>query len=286
MSALATPLPSRLRLVPAADGQTPAQSAALPASEVLTPAETPEDVPARPRLRLVAGGVDAVLESSAAPVVALQPELTRRPVPPRRIRGSASGMPLPREKCSVPVVHPTVVADGLQARGARPEPVEALAPAHPAVRARRLRRLRAHEAPRSARISAADHAAGYAEAAGAGGAEGELGQGARADAERYAHTSRRVDTSGLPLGVRRLLALGVLVLLAVVVVAGGIVASGFNTSPTTTTTAVVQSGQSLWDIAVATGAADVNEAMAQIVDLNGLTSSTLQAGQTLIVPAD
>ncbi|WP_256329217.1 LysM peptidoglycan-binding domain-containing protein [Actinomyces ruminicola] len=89
----------------------------------------------------------------------------------------------------------------------------------------------------------------------------------------------------LPAVVRLLLVIGALVLAAVLVVAGGIVLSGFQSAPVETTIATVQSGQSLWDIAVATGAGDVNEVMAQIVDLNGLTSSTLQAGQTLVVPA-
>ncbi|SDN50234.1 LysM domain-containing protein [Actinomyces ruminicola] len=95
----------------------------------------------------------------------------------------------------------------------------------------------------------------------------------------------RKAAAPLPAVVRLLLIIGALVLAAVLVVAGGIVLSGFQSAPVETTIATVQSGQSLWDIAVATGAGDVNEVMAQIVDLNGLTSSTLQAGQTLVVPA-
>jgi LysM repeat protein len=47
----------------------------------------------------------------------------------------------------------------------------------------------------------------------------------------------------------------------------------------------VQQGESLWDIASATGAQDVSAAVSQIVELNNLESTTLQPGQTLILPA-
>ena len=69
------------------------------------------------------------------------------------------------------------------------------------------------------------------------------------------------------------------------IVAGGILASGFSEPPTRTATATVGQGESLWDVAVATGAHDVNEAMTQIAELNGLTSSALEPGQVLLVPA-
>ncbi|QHO90622.1 hypothetical protein CWT12_03715 [Actinomyces sp. 432] len=128
--------------------------------------------------------------------------------------------------------------------------LEALAPMHPSVRAQ-LRQGVAASATREARVAAA-----------------------RSEAD-----------ATVPAVVRRFLAGGAVVLAAVLVAAGGIVLSGFQSVPVNTTTATVQSGQSLWDVAVDTGAGDVNEVMAQIVELNGLTSSTLQPGQTLIVPA-
>ncbi|WP_159523468.1 MULTISPECIES: LysM peptidoglycan-binding domain-containing protein [unclassified Actinomyces] len=75
----------------------------------------------------------------------------------------------------------------------------------------------------------------------------------------------------------------VVVLLALAA-AAGIIGSGLM-APAKTSTTTVQPGQSLWDVAAATGAADVSEAMAQIVDLNGLDSSTIHPGQSLVVPA-
>ena len=52
-----------------------------------------------------------------------------------------------------------------------------------------------------------------------------------------------------------------------------------------TTTTVVRPGQSLWDIAEASGALDVPGAVARIVELNDLQGTTVRAGQTLEVPA-
>lgn len=85
--------------------------------------------------------------------------------------------------------------------------------------------------------------------------------------------------------LRRMVAAGAALLAVVLLAAAGIVASAFVSGPQHTTTATVQSGQSIWDLAVATGADDVAETAARIVELNNLTSSTLQPGQTLIVPA-
>ena len=51
-----------------------------------------------------------------------------------------------------------------------------------------------------------------------------------------------------------------------------------------TTTVTVSAGQTLWDIAAATGRGDVMETAALIVELNHLSGTTLRPGQRLIVP--
>ncbi|PHP51692.1 LysM peptidoglycan-binding domain-containing protein [Actinomyces ruminis] len=235
MSALAAPVPPRLRLVPTEEQHGSRLFVIGGAAGSTAPSPEPEgasaDVP-RPQLRLVVGGEAAGSESTVASShVAAPPEVKRRPVAPQPRRRS----------------------------------LEELAPTHPAVRARASRtaltsvEIRVAQAPVMQR------------------------RVEPASAQRIAE--RSADRAALPVAVRRLLAAGALVLAAVLVAAGGIVASGFSAAPAQTTTTTVQSGQSLWDVAVATGVGDVNEVMAQIVELNGLTSSTLQPGQTLVVPA-
>ncbi|RAX21182.1 MULTISPECIES: LysM peptidoglycan-binding domain-containing protein [unclassified Actinomyces] len=271
MSALAAPVPPRLRLVSAEDHHGSRLFAVGAATDSAARSTEPEGVPApRPRLRLVTGGVEADPEAtSGSPRVAAQPEVMRRPVAPRRRRQS----------------------------------LEELAPTHPAVRSRSRARLgRAASAPqadalqsqapapaaRSRATSAQVPARTRVVPAPAGRRAVPTAAVQRGEERRPAQqvaAKRSAERAALPVAVRRLLVVGALVLAAVLIVAGGIVASGFSTAPAQTTTATVQSGQSLWDVAVATGAGDVNEVMAQIVDLNGLTSSTLQPGQTLIVPA-
>ncbi|SPT53914.1 LysM domain [Actinomyces bovis] len=86
-------------------------------------------------------------------------------------------------------------------------------------------------------------------------------------------------------GWLRVLVAGALVTVAIVATAcAGAITAAIIAEPVQTTTAVVQSGQSLWDVAAATGAADVPEAVAQIRELNGLRDSVLQPGQRLLVP--
>ena len=51
-----------------------------------------------------------------------------------------------------------------------------------------------------------------------------------------------------------------------------------------TTTTVVRPGQSLWDIAEASGTADVPGMVARIAELNDLKGTTIRAGQTLEIP--
>ena len=55
--------------------------------------------------------------------------------------------------------------------------------------------------------------------------------------------------------------------------------------PADTTTTVVRPGQSLWDIAEASGTSDVPEMVARIAELNDLKGTTIRAGQTLEIPA-
>ena len=158
-------------------------------------------------------------------------------------------------------------------RSVRDLGVEELAPLHPAVRAARARRERsaaAAAATTSPRTEATHRTAVSRQAV----------------APRQAVTLRQGAVSPeVPLVLRRLVAAGAALLAVVLLVAAGIVASAFVSGPQRTTTATVQSGQSIWDLAAATGSEDVAETAARIVELNNLTSSTLQPGQTLIVPA-
>ena len=73
---------------------------------------------------------------------------------------------------------------------------------------------------------------------------------------------------------------------------GGLV--GLTSAPSTaaaaqgtmrTTTTVVRPGESLWQIAAASGTSDVSATVTRIVELNDLESATVHAGQTLEVPA-
>lgn len=89
-----------------------------------------------------------------------------------------------------------------------------------------------------------------------------------------------------PVGLRRLAAVSCLTLAAVMVIALGIAATGFAGAPGGTTTATVQIGQSLWEVAAQTGTGDVGETVTRIVELNGLTSSSVEPGQVLVVPVE
>ena len=79
------------------------------------------------------------------------------------------------------------------------------------------------------------------------------------------------------------LVLALLVSLGIVV--SGLADAGLAGAPGRTTTATVQAGQSLWDIAAATGTGDIGGTVARIVELNALESSVLEPGQVLVVPA-
>lgn len=137
-----------------------------------------------------------------------------------------------------------------RAAGARPAD---LAPRHPAVRAQRRRRLEAR----------------------------------RREAERAETSPRRVGSraGSLPIGLRRLAVAGAVALVLTLLLSLGIVVSGLADAPGRTTTATVRAGQSLWEVAAATGTGDVEGTMARIVELNALESSVLEPGQVLVVPA-
>jgi hypothetical protein avisC_10475 len=89
-----------------------------------------------------------------------------------------------------------------------------------------------------------------------------------------------------------------LVVIAAIVLAccglmlGGLVGLTSSTSaavagqaPVSTVTTVVRPGQSLWEIAAASGTSDVVGTVARIVELNDLQDTTVRAGQTLEVPS-
>lgn len=137
-----------------------------------------------------------------------------------------------------------------RAAGARPAD---LAPRHPAVRAQRRRRLEAR----------------------------------RREAERAETSPRRVGSraGSLPIGLRHLAVAGAVALVLALLLSLGIVVSGLADAPGRTTTATVRAGQSLWEVAAATGTGDVEGTMARIVELNALESSVLEPGQVLVVPA-
>lgn len=127
---------------------------------------------------------------------------------------------------------------------------EKLAPAHPAVRAhsrRQAEKAEARPVPQ-ARVSA---------------------------------TRLAADTTML---TRVLVRIGLVAVFFALVVAVWIIASGFG-APVAGGVAVVQEGQSLWDVAVATGATDVASTVEDIIELNSLSSSTVTSGQQLLLPA-
>ncbi|MDO4242681.1 MAG: LysM peptidoglycan-binding domain-containing protein [Actinomyces sp.] len=229
-------------------------------------------IPPSPRLRLVNSGAEragaerAGVAGPAAPESAapgprgvgrahLRLVTSGEPVAPTR-SGREAGETAPRSARRPAAPRPRRAAEGRVSAVARTrlEDLEELAPNHPAVRARRRGSV-------AARGAAADRAAVPA-----------------------AREPRREAGVPAPLVLRRLLAAGAGVLAAAAIVAAGIVVAGFDSAVQHTRTATVGQGQSLWDLAAATGASDVDEAMAQIVELNDPSTSTLQPGQTLLVP--
>ena len=94
--------------------------------------------------------------------------------------------------------------------------------------------------------------------------------------------------SGVKLTVRGRRVVALLALLPIVLAFLLIGTRAAQADPTGPTTAVikVESGQSLWDVAVAIAPnEDPRATIWTIKDLNGLETSEVQAGQALVVPA-
>ena len=245
MSAIAIPLPSRQASRARSD-----EPVAGPAS-----GRAGGQSSRRPRLRLVTD--DFVPE---APV--------RRGVEGAQRPGVASAR-VPALPAALPMRRPAAPA---ALRGRRSE-LERLAPQHPAVRAAGLRRGAQQEE----------------------GRHDNTAQGARRGGSV---SSRPREESVLSQAGLRLLRGGLAVVVAAFVLACcgltvGALAGMVSPAPATavaqvsadTTTVVVRPGQSLWDIAEASGASDVPGAVARIVELNDLQGTIVRAGQTLEVPA-
>ena len=248
MSAIAIPLPSRQASRARSD-----EPVAGPAS-----GRAGGQSSRRPRLRLVTD--DFVPE---APV--------RRSVEGAQRPGVASGR-VPALPAAPPMRRPAAPA---ALRGRRSE-LERLAPQHPAVRAAGLRRGALQEEGRR------------------DGAAQRPGQGESVPSR----PRKAVGTEVRSPGGLRLLRGGLAVIAAALVLACsglaiGALAGMAWAGPATavaqvqadTTTTVVRPGQSLWDIAEASGTADVPGMVAQIAELNDLKGTTIRAGQTLEIPA-
>ena len=195
-------------------------------------------------------------------------------VPEVPVRRSVDGplRPMPASVCvpAAPAMRRPATPAALRDRRAE---LERLAPQHPAVRAAGLRRGAQQEE----------------------GRHDNTAQGARRGGSV---SSRPREESVLSQAGLRLLRGGLAVVVAAFVLAcGGLVVGALaglvSAAPATavaqvsadTTTTVVRPGQSLWDIAEASGASDVPGAVARIVELNDLQGTTVRAGQTLEVPA-
>ena len=248
MSAIAIPLPSRQASRARSD-----EPVAGPAS-----GRAGGQSSRRPRLRR---GTD---DAAPAPPVGRRAEGAQRP-------GVASAR-VPALPAALPMRRPAAPA---ALRGRRSE-LERLAPQHPAVRAAGLRRSALQE-------------------------EGRRSDAAQRPGKGEPVPSRpreAVETEVRSPGGLRLLRGGLAVIAAALVLACsglaiGALAGMAWAAPTTavaqvqadTTTTVVRPGQSLWDIAEASGTADVPGMVARIAELNDLKGTTIRAGQTLEIPA-
>ena len=236
-----------------------------PASRTRTRGRTTEQVPgrsgeqavvrasSRPRLRLVTAG----FVPEAPTLRAVDDDMSRPAVTHDTMSPALPVLPVRRPS------RPAVL------RGHRPE-LERLAPQHPAVRAARLREstVRRDGAPLKSRADVS-----------AGPSRGRQERGLRfgADLRRY--------RGGL------LVVIAAIVLICCGLMLGGLVGLLAPSSTAMlaqgavgTTTTVVRPGQSLWEIAAASGTSDVPAMVARIVSLNGLQSAAVHSGQTLEVP--
>nr|PKY84314.1 peptidoglycan-binding protein LysM [Actinomyces naeslundii] len=248
MSAIAIPLPSRQASRARSDEPVAGPASGRAGGQSFR----------RPRLRLVTE--DFVPEAPVWRSV----EGAQRP-------GVASAR-VPALPAALPMRRPAAPA---ALRGRRSE-LERLAPQHPAVRAAGLRRSALQEEGRR------------------GGAAQRPGKGEPVPSR----PREAVETEVRSPGGLRLLRGGLAVIAAALVLACsglaiGALAGMAWAGPATavaqvqadTTTTVVRPGQSLWDIAEASGTADVPGMVARIAELNDLQGTTIRAGQTLEIPA-
>lgn len=206
----------------------------------------------RPRLLLVTDDFVPM-----APTHGAADDATRRPM----AAPATDSTELPMRRPSAPVA----------LRGRRQE-LERLAPEHPAVRAARRRDRAQRDRGR---------------------------QAVRQDAA--APSGNRQDRQGRTIRFQtepRFLRRGSLAVIAAIALAccgfalGGLAGLASPTSAAAqppvgtaaTVTTVVRPGQSLWEIAAASGTTDVSATVARIVELNDLQSTTVRAGQSLEVP--
>ena len=159
-------------------------------------------------------------------------------------------------------------------RGRRTE-LERLAPQHPAVRAAGLRRSAQQEEDRR----------GGAQSVGK--SESVLSRPRKTvKAAVRSRAGLRLLRGGLAVIVAAfVLTCSGLTIGALVGLVSAAPATAVARVPADTTTTVVRPGQSLWDIAEASGTSDVPEMVARIAELNDLKGTTIRAGQTLEIPA-
>ena len=207
----------------------------------------------RPRLLLVTDDfVPMALTHGAAD------DATRRPM----AAPAADSTELPMRRPSAPV-----------ALRSRRQELERLAPEHPAVRAARRRDRAQRDRGRQAVRQDA--------AVPSGNQQDRQGRTIRSQTE-----SRLLRRGG------SLAVIAVIALACCGFALGGLAGLASPTSAAAqppvgtaaTVTTVVRPGQSLWEIAAASGTADVSATVARIVELNDLQSTTVRAGQTLEVP--
>ena len=250
MSAIAIPLPSRQASRARTD-----EPVAGPAS-----GRGGGQSSRRPRLRLVTE--DFVPEAPVRSGLEGAP----RPVP-----ASVGVAALPAAQAMPPMRRP---AAPVALRGRRTE-LERLAPQHPAVRAAGLRRSAQQEEDRR----------GGAQSVGK--SESVLSRPRKT--VKVAVRSRaglRLLRGGLAVIVAAfVLTCSGLAIGALVGLVSAAPATAVAQVPADTTTTVVRPGQSLWDIAEASGTSDVPEMVARIAELNDLKGTTIRAGQTLEIPA-
>ena len=247
MSAIAIPLPSRQAYRTRTDGPVAGPASGRGGGQSSR----------RPRLRLVTE--DFVPEA---------PVRSGLEGAPRPVSASVGVAALPEAPAMRRPAAPVAL------RGRRTE-LERLAPQHPAVRAAGLRRSAQQEEDRR------------------GGAQSVGKSESVPSRPREAVEAEVRSPAGL-----RLLRGGLAVIVAAFVLTCSGLAIGalvglVSAAPATavaqvsadTTTTVVRPGQSLWDIAEASGTSDVPGMVARIAELNDLKGTTIRAGQTLEIPA-